>query len=142
MNTPAPHPLDRADAFTCLIKDMYHRLDDATHIIHDLTKRVATLEGKPIIAAMNPEQIRLEANNRLVCTVGNADFVEFVDMCVNGSAWLRFWAEGQQPLFIREATTLIFQLPPHVSPINSMEIFTRYDRHTQTSEAGRASVSF
>ena len=137
----APHP---ADVFSCLIKDLQHRLDDATRTINDLTRRVATLEGKPIITPMNPEHIHLDAENHLVCTVGNADYVEFVDIRVNGATWLRFWADwtGQQPPFARNGTTLLFTLPPSVGSVKSVEVFTRYDRHTQTSEAGRGAATF
>ncbi len=128
------------DATARFLNDMANRLDDCMRTINDLQRRVMTLEGKDVVVPQNPLQVKLEGSV-LTFTVSNSKYIDFLDIRVNNE-WFKFWSPDRVDMpekFSLQDTLVTVILPP--MPVRRLEICTRYDKFTKTSEAGRAVVS-
>lgn len=146
MSAPNPSPYrPPVDAFARLLNDLMNRLDENARTIADLQRRVLTLEGKPVVVPANPQQIQVRSSEGTVTfTVSNAEFVDFVDLRVNGvgqRCWSPQNTEADKPKFKLEGTTITVGPLAMSAPVRSVEVFTRYDKYTKTSEAGRGIVN-
>ena len=117
------------------------RLNRQAMAIKDLVNYVNVLETVLIhpVKCMSPTDVSYE-NDLLTFKVDNARLVEFVDIRINEDKWVQFWSRWsnrEQPFDLdADTNTIRINLVNDVE-IKSLEIFTRYDKFTNSSDAGR-----
>jgi hypothetical protein len=108
-----------------------NRLDNQAKEICQLKKRVAELE-QPVVTPMNPYAIQF-SNRMLSFTLDNAKYLDFVDIRIDGTTWEQQWAKT----FKVVGNVVSVDLSKYEVK-ESLEIFTRYDTHTKSADAGHA----
>jgi hypothetical protein len=120
------------------------------HIIHErLNNQAAAIKvlferfeevNAPLVTPMDPQNVKLETDI-LTFELGNAKFLEFVDIKIDNGIFEQFWASwtDRDNKFKIEDNLVTVQL--FLVPTKSLEIFTRYDKFTKNSNAGRATLT-
>ncbi len=94
------------------------------------------------VKTIDPTDVHYE-NDLLTFNVANARLVEFIDIRINEDKWVQFWSRwsNRDQSFELDADTNTIRINlTNDTPITSLEIFTRYDKFTNSSDAGRTVV--
>ena len=121
------------------IQIIHERLNNQAAAIKVLFERFESLNA-PVITPMDPKNVKLE-KDILTFELGNAKFLEFVDIKIDDEIWEQFWASwtDRDNKFKIEDNLVTVQL--FLVPTKSVEIFTRYDKFTKNSNAGHATLT-
>lgn len=120
------------------IKLIHERLNRQANAIKNLFQMVESLTQEPVVP-QNPELISF-SNNVLTFKLSNVKYLEFVDIKIDDEKWEQFWAiwTNRCPKF--EVKDNVVSITLKQTPTKSLNIFTRYDKFTKSSDAGHLEI--
>jgi hypothetical protein len=124
-----------------ILRQCFNKHSMAIRNIIDYVNVLETVLIHPV-KCMSPTDVEYK-DSLLTFKVDNARLVEFVDIRVNEDKWVQFWSRWSkrgQPFDLDADTNTIRIKLINDTPITSLEIFTRYDKFTNSSDAGRTVV--
>lgn len=115
---------------------IHERLNNQANAIKVIFERFEEVNA-PLVTPMDPMNVKLETDI-LTFELGNAKFLEFVDIKIDDGIFEQFWAPwtDRDNKFKFEDNLVTVQL--FLVPTKSIEIFTRYDKFIKNSNAGHA----